>query len=92
MHSPQSQHWQAIKRLLRYLRHTLTIGLAVSRQNLHNPIMYSDSDRAGDPNDRTSTTGYIMFHGSNPISWSSKKKNMLQDHQLRLNIGLWQVR
>nr|XP_028962169.1 uncharacterized protein LOC114826260 [Malus domestica] len=31
-------------------------------------------DWAGDPNDRRSTTGMVVFLGSNPISWLSKKQ------------------
>ena len=36
--------------------------------------MYSDADWAGDINGRTSTSGYILYFGQNPISWSSKKQ------------------
>ncbi|CAL8096494.1 unnamed protein product [Prunus armeniaca] len=39
--------------------------------NLH---AFTDADWAGDPNDRRSTTGYVIFLGSNPVSWSSKKQ------------------
>ena len=37
--------------------------------------MYSDADWGGDIIDRVSTSGYILFLGHNPISWSSKKQN-----------------
>ena len=37
--------------------------------------MYSDVDWGGDIVDRVSTSGYILFLGHNPISWSSKKQN-----------------
>lgn len=41
-----------------------------------NPFLYmvSDADWAGNPDDRCSTGAYVIFIGSNPISWSSKKQ------------------
>lgn len=37
-------------------------------------IAFTDSDWAGDPMDRRSTTGLIVFLGHNPITWQSKKQ------------------
>ncbi|KAI5328680.1 hypothetical protein L3X38_028077 [Prunus dulcis] len=37
-------------------------------------LVYNDSDWAGDPNTRRSTTGYVVYLGNNPISWQSKKQ------------------
>lgn len=73
MHRPTTSHWQALKRLLRYLNGTLTYGLNIYR---HSPLTlhaYSDSDWAGDKDDFISTGAYIVYLGRNPISWSSKK-------------------
>ena len=35
---------------------------------------YSDSDFAGDPKDRKSTSGFIVTMNKNPICWQSKKQ------------------
>lgn len=35
---------------------------------------FSDADWTGDTNDYVSTNAYVLYLGSNPISWSSKKQ------------------
>ncbi|KAM2669002.1 hypothetical protein EV2_020527 [Malus domestica] len=73
MHSPLATHFAAVKRILRYLKGTMTAGLSFkSRSSLLNAYTYADW--AGDPNDRRSTTGFVIFLGDTPISWSSKKQ------------------
>ena len=37
----------------------------------------SDADWASNPNDRTSTTAFLIFLGANPISWSSTKQRIV---------------
>jgi hypothetical protein len=43
---------------------------------------YSDSDWAGDPDDRCSTTGYGVFLGSCLISWCAKKKSIVSRNSI----------
>lgn len=77
MHRPTDDHWQAAKRVLRYLTGTLSHGIMLRRNtplslSLH---AYSDADWAGDMDDYISTNAYIMFIGATPIAWSSKKQS-----------------
>ncbi|KAJ8755226.1 hypothetical protein K2173_019024 [Erythroxylum novogranatense] len=74
MHRPSELHWQALKRVLRYLRGTSTLGLHIKPSSSFNLLMYSDADWAGDVDGRNSTSGHILYLGGNPISWSSKKQ------------------
>ena len=70
---PTSVHLEATKRVLRYLRGTLHHGICFSPGPL-SLTAFSDADWAGDPTDRRSTTGLLVFLGPNPISWSAKKQ------------------
>lgn len=74
MHKPTANHWTAAKRLLRYLKGTIFHGLFLKRQTTPFLHAYSDADWAGNHDDRTSTTAYIVYLGGNAISWSSRKQ------------------
>jgi hypothetical protein len=73
MAAPTTTHLAAAKRILRYLRGTLHHGIAFTPGPLQLSA-YTDADWAGDPDDRRSTSGYLVYLGSNPITWSAKKQ------------------
>lgn len=73
MHLPSIKHWQAAKRILSYLKQTITLGLHISPSETTRLTAYSDADWGGNPDSRVSMPAYIIFHGSIPVSWSSRK-------------------
>jgi hypothetical protein len=73
MSAPTTIHLAATKRILRYLRGTLFHGITFHPSPL-TLSAYTDADWAGDPDDRRSTSGYLVYLGSNPITWSAKKQ------------------
>lgn len=75
MHRPTDEHWKAAKRILRYLAGTLSHGIYIRRHSPHTLHAYSDADWAGDTDDYVSTNAYIIYMGSTPIAWSSRKQN-----------------
>lgn len=77
MHKPTDLHWAALKRLLRYLKGTSDYGITLHRNSPLRLHAYSDADWAGDRDTYISTTGYIVYLGRNPLSWSSKKQQGL---------------
>ena len=74
MHKPTDEHWQAAKRVLRYLAGTATHGVLLRSSNTLNLHAFSDADWAGDVDDYVSTNAYIIYMGHQPISWSTKKQ------------------
>jgi len=75
MHDPREPHLTALKRILRYVRGTLHMGLFLRPSSQSDLVVYSDADWAGCPDTRKSTSGYAVFLGDNLISWSSKRQN-----------------
>jgi hypothetical protein len=74
MHAPRDIHLAAMKRILRYIRGTLHLGLHLRPSSIDTLVAYSDADWAGCPDTRKSTSGYAVFLGDNLISWSSKRQ------------------
>ena len=77
MHRPTGDHWNAVKRILRYLCGTIDHGLTIHR---HSPLhlhAYCDADWVGNKDDFTSTGTFIIYLGRNPIFWSSKKQRIV---------------
>ncbi|CAL1379217.1 unnamed protein product [Linum trigynum] len=75
MHSPSSHHWQCLKRLLRYVCGTISYSLAIRGSSLPMRVTaFADSDWAGNLDDRTSTSAYLVYLGSTLNSWRSQKQ------------------
>ncbi|KAK1609827.1 hypothetical protein QYE76_033500 [Lolium multiflorum] len=74
LHAPTTMHWTAAKRILRYVKHTMTVGLTFIKSNSTLVSAFSDADWAGCVDDRRSTGGFAVFFGPNLISWSAKKQ------------------
>ena len=73
-HAPTTVHWTAAKRIVRYVKNTLSIGLNFSKSPSTLVSAFSDSDWAGSLDDRRSTGGFAVFFGPNLISWSARKQ------------------
>lgn len=74
MEDPRHSHLKAIKRILRYIRGTESLGLLYSKANGFKLVGYSDSDWCGDVDDRKSTSGYVFYMGNTAFTWLSKKQ------------------
>ena len=72
--NPTQSHLTAAKRILRYLKGTVYLGLSYKKCADGNLIGYSDADWAGDMDDRHSTSGNLFLLAKGAVSWLSKKQ------------------
>ncbi|GJT63507.1 copia protein [Tanacetum coccineum] len=70
---PIEKHLKEVKRIFRYLRQTINMGMWYSKNFGFELIAYSDADHAGCHDDCKSTSGGIQFLRDKLVSWSSKK-------------------
>ena len=76
--NPSNLHWQAVNRVLRYLKKTINYGLCYSG---YPSIIegYSDASWITSLEDHASTSGWIFILGGGAISWGSKKQTCITD-------------
>ena len=74
MHCPRQPHFQALRRIIRYIKGSLHHGLQLTKGPIDTLTAYSDADWGGCPDTRRSTSGYCVFLGPNLISWSAKRQ------------------
>jgi hypothetical protein len=72
---PRTSHWQAVKRIFRYLRYTPNFGLWYSASSFLGLQGFTNVDFAGCRLDRKSTSRTCKFLGSFLVSWSSRKQS-----------------
>ena len=77
MDSPKDSHWQAGKRILRYVSGTKGLGIMYSISENFKLIGYTNNDNGGSIDDRKSTSGYTFHFGTRFLSWDPKKQHII---------------
>nr|GEZ89271.1 uncharacterized mitochondrial protein AtMg00810-like [Tanacetum cinerariifolium] len=73
---PTEKHLNAVKRIFRYLKDTIHMGLWYPKDTSFELTAFLDSDHAGCLDSRKSTSGGIQFLGGDKlVNWSSKKQD-----------------
>ncbi|GJY57400.1 putative reverse transcriptase, RNA-dependent DNA polymerase [Tanacetum coccineum] len=75
--NPKVSHLHVIKRIFRYLKGQLKLGLWYLKDSPFDLVAYTDSDYAGASLDRKSTTGGCQFLRCRLISWQCKKQTVV---------------
>nr|GEW93584.1 uncharacterized mitochondrial protein AtMg00810-like [Tanacetum cinerariifolium] len=73
--NPNEHHVFVVKRIFRYLKGTINLGLWYSKDSGFDLTAYSDADHTGCHLDQKSTSGSVQFLGDKLVRWSSKKQN-----------------
>ncbi|GJV27392.1 putative ribonuclease H-like domain-containing protein [Tanacetum coccineum] len=77
--TPKTSHFNAVKRIFRYLKGQPKLGLWYPRDSPFDLEAFSDSDYARASLDRKSTIGGCQFLGKRLISWQCKKQTIIDN-------------
>ncbi|GKD43760.1 retrovirus-related pol polyprotein from transposon RE1 [Tanacetum coccineum] len=77
MGEPSSSHLGAAKRVLRYVKGSLDLGIMFERKKVVKLEGYADGDWAGSIDDSKSISGYIFTLGPGVFCWNSKKQSVV---------------
>nr|GEV41231.1 retrovirus-related Pol polyprotein from transposon TNT 1-94 [Tanacetum cinerariifolium] len=72
---PTEKHLKEVKRIFRYLRGTVNMGLWYPKGSSFGLTAFSDADHVRCIDTRKSTSGGIQFLGDKLVSWMPKKQN-----------------
>jgi hypothetical protein len=75
--TPKLSHLQAIKRIFRYLKETMTYGLWYPRNQYLQLTTYSDAYWANCVDERKNTSGGAFFLGDSLVAWLGKKQGSI---------------
>ncbi|KAL0354513.1 UNVERIFIED_CONTAM: Retrovirus-related Pol polyprotein from transposon TNT 1-94 [Sesamum radiatum] len=75
-HNPNKDHWDALRRLLRYLKGTMNLCLHF---NKYPAVLegFCDANWVTDNDEVSSTSGYVFTLGGGAISWKSAKQTCI---------------
>ncbi|GJT98420.1 hypothetical protein Tco_1093938 [Tanacetum coccineum] len=71
---PTEKHLNAVKRIFRYLKGTINMGIWYSKDTGMSMTAYADADYTWCQDTRCSTSGNAQLLGDKLVSWSSKKQ------------------
>jgi hypothetical protein len=73
--NPRAHHWEALKRIVRYLKGTMNYGLVYSMEEGNDVLQaHCDADFATDVDDRKSVTGNLFIYYGAATGWKSVKQ------------------
>ena len=77
LQAPTVAQWNACKRILRYVKGTLSHGLFFQPTQLLTLEGFANADWAKILDDRKSVSGICVFFGGNLVTWSLRKQRVI---------------
>lgn len=74
MQNPRKPHLEAARRVMRYVKGSVGLGIQFKMGGSLDVEGFCDADYAGDMDTRRSTTGYVIKLGESVVTWCSKRQ------------------